>query len=163
VPRLVATSGALQAMVNWSQADLDQPVEPERDAHGEIAPQGFERFDLAPYKIALGEQAVGLRGGWNEMFAGGGADYTALYLFAIIDGRLEQVLAVPMSSSVLTAGDWHEDGNRDHTSTEGENVLIVSPHLTQKHFDLILKSRTSPWQRVFRWSEAVDAYQAVGG
>jgi len=73
------------------------------------------------------------------------------------------VLSVPMSAYVLTAGEWHEDGTRDQITTEGENVLIVSPHLTDKHFDLILKSRTSRWQRVFHWSKAVGSYQAVGG
>lgn len=83
----------------------------------------------------------------------------ALYLFAVADGALKMVLAVPMSSYTDIAGDWHKDGTRKHDITQSANILIVSKHSTNGHFDLRLKSRTGHWQRHYQWSPATAAYR----
>jgi hypothetical protein len=163
-PRLIARSGAVDGALGWDDSGLPARPMTAEDAWGhEIRPQSFERFDLAHYEIAPGEQAFGLRGAWQESYSGGGAYYTALYLFAIVGGRLRQVLAAPMSAFQNIAGEWHEDGTRSHTIIDSDNVLIVSAQRTAGHFDLIVKNRTGPWQRRLRWSAAAGMYRAGGG
>ncbi len=112
-----------------------------------------------PYRIAPDEPAFGLRGAWMESYSGGGAYYTALYLFAVGGDRLRQVFAASMSAYRDIAGDWHKDETRDHDITVSANVLVVSPRSTNGHFDLVVKSRAGSWQRVFRWSSETGAYE----
>lgn len=163
-PRLLAASGVVDGAVGWDASRLpDKPEAAEDAPGGRIRPQSFDRFDLARYEIAPGERAFGLRGSWQEGYSGGFANYTALYLFAIDDGRLRQVLAVPMSVFKNVAGAWHKDGTRSHTITDSDNMLIVAPQMTGGRFDLVVKNRTGHWQRRFRWSPAAGAYQAAGG
>ncbi len=125
-----------------------------------ITPDSFDRFDLAPYTIAPDQTAFGLRGNWMESYSGGGANYTGLCLFMPVGGELQQVLAVPMSAYADIAGEWHKDGTRDHDITDAGNVLVISKHVTDGHFDLIVKNRKGHWRRTFRWSKT--AYRAVG-
>jgi hypothetical protein len=162
-PRLVAKPALVDGMVNWRDTALPSAPDPLDDAKGnEIAPDSFDGFDLAPYKISADQVAFGLRGAWMDSYSGGGGEYSALYLFAIVDGAVKQILAVPMSAFKDVAGDWNKDGTRDHQITEGANVLIVAAHSTDGHFDLLLKGRTGHWQRQYKWSAASNTYQRAG-
>ncbi len=162
-PRLVATPLLVDGMVNWHDTDLPAAPEALDDAKGDkIGPDGFDGFDLAPYRIAPDRRAFGLRGAWADSYSGGGAEYSALYLFAVIDGAVHQVLAAPMSAYEDIAGDWHKDGTRDHDITDAANLLIVTAHATGGYFDLLLKSRTGHASRTYRWSAASAAYRQVG-
>ncbi|MGH7042975.1 MAG: hypothetical protein ACREFY_12700 [Acetobacteraceae bacterium] len=135
------------------QAELKAAKAPAAlgDAKGDtIGPDSFDRFDLAPYRIAPDQAAFGLRGAWAEGYSGGMASYGALYLFAISHGALCRVPAVPMSSNQDLAGEWHKNGTRDHQISQGANLLIISAHRTAGHFDLLLKSRDGRWHQTYR-------------
>ncbi|HTC08825.1 MAG TPA: hypothetical protein VK726_08610 [Acetobacteraceae bacterium] len=96
---LIATSPRVDDLANWRDTDLPAAPQALDDAKGDsVAPDGFDGFDLAPYQIAPGQRAFGLRGKWSEACSGGGAEYSALYLLAVVDGAVEQILAVPMSA-----------------------------------------------------------------
>lgn len=139
-PRLVARTGPIAGTVDWTISDLPAPD----DGDGER----FERFDLAPYRVAPGQPAFGVRVGWAAGYAGGFANNTALLLFVVDGSLLRQVLAVPMSAFSNLAGDWHPDGTRDHIVSDASNILVVSQHMTAGHFDLLVKARN--WDPVKR-------------
>lgn len=161
-PRLVAKAVTVNGLVNWRDTELPSAPDALDEAKGdEISPQQYDGFDLAPYNIAKDQRAFGLRGAWFDGYSGGMGSYNALYLFAIVDGALKQILAVPMSSYKDTAGDWHKDGTRSHDITQGANVLIVSKQGANGHFDLLLKNRTGHWRRLYQWSAASESYQPV--
>lgn len=161
-PHLLARPVAFDGRVDWRDTLLgDAPDEVEDAKDGLLRPQEITRFDLAPYVIAPGQRAFGLVGKWSAGYAGGGADFSALYLFAVIDGKLTQVLATPMSFYKMLAGDWHKDGTRDHDVTEDANVLIVTKHVTDGHFDLLQKARLGKASRVFKWSAKANRYEAA--
>lgn len=162
-PRLVVPALRVDGAVDWRHTDLPAAPAALDDAKGDtIAPDGYDGFDLAPYQIAPDVRAFGLRGTWSESYSGGGANYSALYLFAPIDGRLRQVLAVPMSAFQDIAGDWHKDGTRDHDITDAANVVVVTAHRVDGYFDLVVRARTGHASRTYRWSAAAAAYRPVG-
>lgn len=161
-PRLVAASGAIDGATGWGAMGLPRaPMAADEAAGAVIRPDSFDRFDLAPNKIAANENALGLRTAWSESYSGGGANFTGLCLFVVEGNKLKQVLAVPMSAYADVAGDWHKDGTRDHDITDSANVLVVSTRQTDRHFDLVVKNRAAHWQQVYRWSDAAGAYQAA--
>jgi len=158
---LEAASGPIDCATDWSRSNLPRQPSAADDADGLVKPEGFDRFDLANYKIAPDQIAFGLRGSWSEGYAGGGANFTALCLFAVDGHRLKQVLAAPMSAYADIAGDWHKDGTRDHDITDAANVLVISRHETDGHFDLLLKGRGHGKGRTFRWAKSAAAYRAA--
>lgn len=160
--RLVAASGAVDGTMIWSDTGLPRSPDAADDAGGgPIRPEAFDRFDLAPYKIAAGQFAFGLRVSWTESYSGGGASFTGLCLFAIEGGQLKRVLAVPMSAYADIAGEWHKDQTRDHDITDSANVLVVSGRSTDGHYDLIVKNGKKRWQRAYRWSNETGDYRAL--
>lgn len=159
-PRLVAASGAWNPAMDWSATNL--PDTPGDGDPGAQIPQSFDAFDLAPYRIAPGQPAFGLRASWSDSYSGGGALYTGLYLFAQDGTALRPVLAAPMSVYKNVAGDWHKDGTRDHSITDIANLLVVSAHRTAGHDDLELRQRHGRGRQLWRWSPADRAYRAVG-
>lgn len=160
-PKLAAKPALVNGLIDWSDTDLPDAPDAAQGADGGIAPSAYESLDLAPYRIAPDQRAFGLRGTWSDGYAGGMGSYNALYLFAVVDGALKQVLAVPMSSFKSIAGDWHKDGMRDHDTTEGAHVLIVTKQMTAGHFDLLLKNRKGKAQQLYQWSATANAYQPV--
>ncbi len=160
--RLVAKSDPVDVAVSWSKSGLPAQPMAADDAHGApIKPEGFDRFDLAAYRLTPATLAFGLRGAWSESYSGGGASFGSLHLFALDGDKLSPVLSAPMYAYSDVAGDWHKDQTRDHTVKDSANVLLVSPHLTDGHFDLTIKNRSGHWQRVYRWSTTASAYRAA--
>jgi hypothetical protein len=161
-PRLVAKSDPVNVTVNWKNSGLPaQPMAVEDAKGAPIVPDRFDRFDLAAYKITPDTLAFGLRGNWFEGYSGGGAEYGSLHLFALEGDVLKPVLSVPMSAYSDVAGEWHKDQTRNHTIKEGSNVLVVSPHAVDLHFDLSVKNRSGHWQRLYRWSKTAGVYQPL--
>jgi hypothetical protein len=158
-PRLVASSGAWNQAVDWNATSL--PDAPDGEDASALAPESFDGFDLAPYELSPGQRAFGLRAGWTESYSGGGASFSALYLFTIEGSRLVRVLAAPMSSFKDIAGDWHKDGTRDHDISEGANLVVISSHQTAGRFDLELRQRQGKSHQSWRWSAAEAAYRPV--
>ena len=153
VPRLVARAGPLAGKVDWGLTDMPAPDDVE--GAKPVAPQRFQRFDLGRYRIAPGQIAFGLRVGWTYGYSGGGAEYTALLLFAVEGAALRQVLAAPISAFRNIAGDWHPDGTRDHDISDEGSILIVSSNCTAGHFDLIVKARN--------WNPVTRAWASITG
>jgi len=108
-----------------------------------------------------GDTAFGVRAGWSEGYAGGGASFEALYLFHIDGKALRVVFAQPMMFNKMIAGDWHKDGTRSHDLTDGSNTLNVLPGTTAGYHDLQLRERNGKWRQTWRWSEASQAYQVA--
>jgi hypothetical protein len=159
-PRLVARSEPVDGAMHWNDSGLPrQPMAADDASGGVIQPDRFDRFDLAPYKVAPGQPAFGLRASWTESYSGGGANFTGLCLFTMEGDRLKQVLAVPMSAYSDVAGDWHQDQTRDHDITDAANVLVVTSHSTDGHFDLLVKGLTGHWRQLFRWSASAESYK----
>jgi hypothetical protein len=160
-PTLAALPVAVDRRVDWRHTDLADAPEALDDASGDlIAATGFSALDLAPYVIAPGVRAFGLRGKWDDGYSGGLAEYQALYLFGVKDGALRQVFAAPMSEYRDVAGEWHADQTRDHEITDLADLLIVTPKITNGYFDLHLKRRGGKETALFQWS--AGSYQRVG-
>lgn len=161
-PTHVAASGAITLKTDWSRSMLPAPVDAEEAADKRILPNEWRQFDLAPYRIADDEYAFGLRGGWSESFAGGGALFNALYLFRIDGDRLAVILAEPMFANYDIAGGWNKDGTRDHSIETAENVLAVTKGKTDGHYDLrITQKGDKDVEKIFRWSSRDGKYQEV--
>lgn len=166
-PRLLAAPLEIDGRIDWREAGLPSaPDALDESEDGFIQPDKFERFDLAPYLLAPGLRAFGLRGAWFDGYAGGMAMHGALYLFAPIEGALRQVWAAPMSAYKDLAGDWNKDGTRQHHITEGAKVLSVAATRTDGHADLVLTRRggkgAQSRPQTFRWSAAEKVYRPAG-
>ncbi|WP_061540416.1 hypothetical protein [Collimonas fungivorans] len=165
VPRLVARTDAPVAVpTDWSTAgSIDVPPTIDSgDGKGAVVglPQNWQRFDLAPYLLRDGDYAFGVRAGWFESYAGGGASFEALYLFHIEGKSLRVVFAQPMMFNQTLAGEWHKDGTRSHDVSEGSNSLVVLSGVTGGFHDLQLRERGGKSRQTFQWSEKMKFYEA---
>lgn len=160
-PKLIAASGPVTRKTAWAATDLPaSPTAAEDDPKGMIAPERWQRFDLAPYQIRSDTYAFGLRASWSESYSGGGAAFEALYLFAIDGDKLKVVMAEPMSAFQDIAGDWNPDKTRQHDISEDAKVLVVQSKPTPSgYFDLVLKSRLSGTTQRLQWSSAEQTYR----
>lgn len=165
-PRLVArTQAPVDTPVDWSDTDIDAPQSIGNDpktGRAEGMPQSWLRFDFAAYRLRGKDYAFGVRTGWSEGYAGGGASFEALYLFLVDGAKLRVVFAQPMMYTKMLAGDWHKDGTRDHIQTDASNVLSVLNGTSDGFHDLRLQQRSGKWRRNFRWSPSQQRYAAVG-
>ena len=87
--------------------------------------------------------------------------HSALFLYAIVGGVLRPVLSVPILALTDFAGDWNRDRTRQHDVEEGTNVLVVTDHLVDGYFDILVRNRLTRRERLFRWKEAAGAYRPV--
>lgn len=162
VPHLVArTESAVTDPVDWSSTNIDAPQSLDNDdgkTAAQAVPESWQRFDFARYLLREGEYAFGVRAGWSEGYAGGGASFEALYLFRIDGKSLRVVFAQPMMFSKMLAGDWHKDGTRDHEMSDGSNSLSVLPGTTAGYHDLQLREQGGKARQTFRWSTRARAY-----
>lgn len=160
-PRLLArTREPVEAPTSWAGSNLDSPQALEGGDTQAGMPESWLRFDLAPYRIRDDELAFGVRAGWSEGYAGGGASFEALYLFRVDGEALRVVFTAPMMYYKMIAGDWNKDGTRNHDMYEGSNLLNVQGAATAGFHDLQLRERGGKWRRTYRWSEASGNYVA---
>ncbi len=166
VPYLIArTDRPVTDPVDWSATNIDAPQSLDNDdgkTAAQALPENWQRFDLARYLLREGEYAFGVRAGWSEGYAGGGASFEALYLFRIEGKSLKVVFAQPMMFSKMLAGDWHKDGTRDHEMSDGSNTLSVLPATTGGYHDLQLREQGGKGRQTFHWSARAKAYVAQG-
>lgn len=117
----------------------------EKKGSGRLAPNGtfneLVRFDESIYKIAPDEYACGLRLAHNQGYAGGFAHFENLILFALKDKTLVPILNHPIYSLENYAGQWHDDGSREHFVTEIEWDFKFSRTKRNNHFDIQLKTK----------------------
>ena len=171
-PRTIArlgplASGAVGTLppLAWNgRAGTDMPIVMEADdgtapATTDVAPAIWERFDLAAYRLGEGAPAFGLRGGWSEGYAGGGATFTALYLFELRDGALRAVFGAPISMFKNLAGEWNDDGTRQHDISEAANIVQVREQSHGGYPDLLVRGRDGGAGDTYRWSPQARRYQ----
>lgn len=164
VPRLVARTDVPVAVpTDWGSAgNIDVPPTIDSgDGNGAVVglPQTWQRFDLAPYLLRDGDYAFGVRAGWFESYAGGGASFEALYLFQIDGKSLRVVFAQPMMFNQMLAGEWHKDGTRSHDVSSSSNSLVVLSSVTDGFHDLQLREKGGKSRQTFQWSEKMKFYQ----
>ena len=162
-PRLIAMSAeAVAVATDCGATNIDTPQAiGSDDGKGPATglPDNWQRFDLAPYQLRDGDYAFGVRAGWFEGYAGGGASFEALYLFHIDGKALRVVFAQPMLFDKMIAGDWHKDGTRSHDVSYGSNALSVLPAMHSGFHDLQLREQHGKWRQTLRWSDETKSYQ----
>ncbi|WP_242140468.1 hypothetical protein [Sphingomonas sp. TREG-RG-20F-R18-01] len=160
--KLVGRPVTIAGNIDWSNSLLPNSPEavddPAPAGKRTLMPSAYDRLDLTPYRIAPGETAFGVRASWSDGYAGGFGWHSAILLYAVVNGQLRQVLAVPTVALTFLAGDWHRDGTRDHEIEEGANVIIVSDHLSAGHADIVVRSRTTREERLFQWNATSMRY-----
>lgn len=112
----------------------------------------FIRFDGARYQISPEEFAFGLRLAHNEGYAGGFAQFHNLILFTLKNKTVTPVLNIPIFSLEEYAGDWHEDGTREHFVTEREWVLCVTEKKQNEHFNVQVKQKKANTSYQLAWN-----------
>ena len=155
--------------VTWEHSQLFGPLGINHwdDAESVVAkgeswaPDHLHRFDLAPFEVADGVMAFGLRSGLQEGYSGGGASFQVLTLFAVLDGTLRPLLSQPIYHFKDIAGNWNADGTRQHELFEGENVLVVLPRVRDGFHDLRIKAKKGRWRQDFRWDAKAQRYRAA--
>ncbi|WP_156912916.1 hypothetical protein [Methylocaldum szegediense] len=158
---------------SWEHSNLVNPDgiawSEDKDNESRYAlffPEEIYRFDFAKYAITKSNIAFGIRSGISKGYAGGGGNFQILTLFAVVDGELRAIFSEPIYYFQDIAGDWNEDGTRNHNIYEGENIVIVSEATANGYFKLlvkpkkIVKSKKKPWHKSFRWDPTIRRYVA---
>lgn len=122
-------------------------------------PDQWDEFDFARNELSNGGYAFVLRGSWSEGYAGGGASWSALYLFEVKNGALSLVFGAPMSMLKNLAGDWNEEGTRQYDIAQASNVLVVLPATHHGYHDLQVRTRGYKTGDTYRWSPEFMRYQ----
>lgn len=110
-------------------------------------------LDFAAYKLTPSEYAFGVR--IDQFFGGAGGSSGSqeiLVLYRVEGTRIRAILNTLMWSDADNAGNWNEDGTREHTEN-GDQVsaeLAVSKTRTRGFFDL--KKRKDGKAAVFKWN-----------
>lgn len=133
----------LDADVLWPALHWDSyvPMSVDLEKSSEL-PEEWSSFDLANYALSdEGPPAFGLRGVWSEGYSGGGASFSALFLFQLDDGRLDPIFSVPIGMERDLAGEWNEDGTRQRDTAESSSIVIVEPTTTHGLHDLRVRER----------------------
>jgi hypothetical protein len=116
----------------------------------------FQALDTAAYKMAENHFAFGLRTQQVDSLAGGGNVYKYLRLYHVKGQDLKLILGpLLMQSTSDMAGDWHEDGTRDHdTSNSGVATIKILKTKTQGMFDLE-RTKADKSKDQFQWDGSV--------
>jgi hypothetical protein len=122
----------------------------------EVLPN-YHKFDLADYRLNEKEKAFGVRGGYDVGYAGGGAFYEFLALFRVTGGEIVKIFGEQMYSYENIAGDWNDDGTRQHDIYEAKSTLHVLKTKTDGFFDWELRSDDGEKTR-YRWSKQYGIY-----
>ncbi len=146
----------LDLRVSWNNSELAGPVDYSGDEGWE--PMAFDRFDFGDYELNDEAAAFGIRVSWFEGYAGGGAEYQALLLFLPLDGDIVRILAQPVFSFTDYAGDWNEDGTRQHSICEDSRILLLQDSFTEGYRDISVTPSGLSKGRSFRWDKDQREY-----
>ncbi|EHD14429.1 hypothetical protein CIN_03610 [Commensalibacter intestini A911] len=121
----------------------------------------LQRLDFAHYQLNSQILAFGIRLGVNTGYSGGYVSDQVMTLFAIIEGKVCPVLKVNTYHFENIAGEWHEDGTRDHDISEKEYVLSILPHQTNGFSDIkrTQKGARNKKGKIYRWDSQKLSYQ----
>jgi len=143
---------------DWSSMGDDGPA--QSSDPGSVEDEEIGSFDLAPFLVAEGDLAFGVRTAHHEGYGGGFGYFESLHLFHVVGDRLDEILGHPIYAMTNSAGEWHEDGTRDHTVTERRLVVVVERALTHGFHDLTIRDRGARTGGfVARWDAAQGRYR----
>nr|WP_220469456.1 hypothetical protein [Citrobacter sp. C1] len=118
----------------------------------------YTKLDLAPYRIAPDTLAFGVRGGYSNAYSGGGAFYEVLELYAIKDNKIINVFSNLVYQYQDIAGDWNQDGTRQHDISESKYILKIRTAKTAGFYDVERVNLEDKSSRIYRWSESQQQY-----
>lgn len=121
----------------------------------------LDRLDFANYQLNKQMRAFGVRFVANVGYSGGGASNQSMALFSIIDGKLKPILNVPTYSFSDIAGEWNEDGTRQHDVNSTEYILMISSKQHDGFNDIIWHETNNkkPEKKTFRWDNKAQYYK----
>jgi hypothetical protein len=93
----------------------------------------------------------------SEGYGGGFATFETLTLFRVDGERLLPILDVPTGVVKMLAGNWNEDGTRQHETVQADLVIDVRAHGAGMA-ELLLRSRPARQGLVFSWDRQRQAY-----
>lgn len=163
---LMTTDGDAPSMVadvlRWKNREDDSPIMIDwygEGADGQTLPSLLHHLDTANYALTDDVTAFAIRSNSYEGYAGGMAFLQYVTLFAAIDGKLQPVLSQPIYHFENLAGEWNDDGSRQHVLSESASVLIMTDHKTHGFRDIILKSKSGGSGTRFCWQPDEKYYQ----
>jgi hypothetical protein len=127
-------------------------------------------LDLAPYRIAPDEYAIGVVTEARNIGQHGDSTDRAVELFRLDGGELRPVLKVPIlehmyGEAVAYGASGGEDSvSRTEEGYDRSSVLIMKTSKTDGFFDILVRTKDAahagrPSSRLFRWSG--DAYRTL--
>lgn len=121
------------------------------------------RLGAGPIRLGPGEQGFAVEHSFNIPFGGGGADVTVDHVFWLDHGSLSLVFDTVSRYGALYAGDWNDDGTRDHSEEDVALKWEVTKRVTDGFFNLrVQKAGGGPKARkaVYEWQGAGYATSA---
>nr|WP_193568674.1 hypothetical protein [Citrobacter sp. NCU1] len=118
----------------------------------------YTKLDLAPYRITPDTLAFGVRGGYSNAYSGGGAFYEILELYMIKGNKIINVFSDLVYQYEDIAGDWNQDGTRQHDISESKYILKLRSAKTNGFYDLERVNLQDKSSHIFRWSESLQQY-----
>ncbi|PIT18514.1 hypothetical protein [Snodgrassella alvi] len=121
------------------------------------------RYDFAPYRLSSDVLAFGVRHNTSTGYAGGGAFDESVTLFAVINGELLPVFNAPTYHFANYAGDWHEDGTRDHELHENVYIIRIlsTSHSGMKDILWPEKGNAKKVSMIYHWNKLEKRYTPV--
>ncbi|MFB2537786.1 MULTISPECIES: hypothetical protein [unclassified Acinetobacter] len=120
----------------------------------------LDRFDTAAYQLNAQTRAFGVRYSTSTGYAGGGASRQNITLFAMIDGELRPVFSDSSYQYSDIAGNWNEDGTRQHDIEQTNVIFSMSKQQHNGFFDIISQQQGNPKSKtVFQWNPKLKYYQ----
>lgn len=132
-----------------------------KNNNDEVVVGDLQRLDFAHYQLNSRILAFGIRFGAEVGYSGGNASNQSMTLFAIIEGKVCPILKVNTYHFANIAGEWHEDGTRDHDISEEEYVLSILPHQTNGFSDIkqTQKGVHNNKGKIYHWNSQKLSYQ----
>ena len=139
---------------------LDGGLPPQDEDHDAVV-----GLDLAPYRIAPDEYAIGVVTEERNIGQHGDSTERAVELFRRVGSELRPVLKVPVlehvyGEAVVYGASGGEDSvSRSEEGYDRSSVLIIEASKTGGYFDILVRTKDaarprSPASRLFRWSGA---------
>jgi tetratricopeptide (TPR) repeat protein len=120
----------------------------------------LDGFDLAAYRLTAKEYAFAVRIARNRYYGGGSATLDNAMFFRLNGKAIEPILNTLMAFNADIAGDWNEDGTRNHDEYLGKAVIVVRDHKTGGYFDWAKKVEGARRAQPLVWK--AGQYQTKG-
>jgi hypothetical protein len=117
-------------------------------------------YDFAPFIIAPGDTAFGIRSEHVVTYAGGFSRSEMLYLFHSNGDKIVLIASIAVCHEQNLAGEWHSDGTRDHEIDETKYIIQIGEKGIDGYNNLIVKETTgSKSETRLRWDVTTQSYR----